>query len=293
MSQRRRWAIFAAVSSALWATRLLGGSADESSSPETNPYGGGTKSRLESATTTNLPLPEAQEQLWNFHVATTEIGQWHPAFPARYSGPNSLSSQSASSETVDLDVLAGLRLWQGAELHVDGMAWQGFGFSHTFGIEAFPNAEAYKDGARVADGTFSRVFIRQTIGLGGAEQDVADDALHLGGQQDQTRLVLTLGEMSVLDIFDNNAYAGDPTTQFLNWAFVGNEAWDYPASSLGFITGLAGEWYQPPWVLRYGLFQEPRHANGLAEDPSYLRAWGMVTELERRFSIAQHSKSGA
>jgi len=48
------------------------------------------------------------------------------------------------------------------------------------------------------------------------------------------------------------------------------------------------EWYQPPWALRYGLFQVPRQANGLAEDPAYLRAWGMVVELERRFSLRQH-----
>ena len=107
---------------------------------------------------TNAP---SAGQWLNFHVANTETVQWHPAFPARYSGPNSLSSQAASSETVDLDVMAGLRLWQGAELHVDGLAWQGFGLSHTLGIEAFPNSMAYKVGARLADATFARVFIRQ------------------------------------------------------------------------------------------------------------------------------------
>jgi high affinity Mn2+ porin len=234
------------------------------------------------------PLSGEKEQWWNLHVANTETVQWHPSFPARYSGPNSLSSQAASSETVDLDVLAGLRLWQGAEFHVDGLAWQGFGLSHTLGFEAFPDAMAYKVGARLADGTFSRVFIRQTIGLGGAEQEMPDDELHLAGKQDESRLVVTLGEISVLDIFDNNAYASDPTKQFLNWAMVGNEAWDYPANSLGFITGLAVELYQPSWTLRYGLFQVPRQSNGLAEDPAYLRAWGMVTELERRFTLSQH-----
>jgi high affinity Mn2+ porin len=249
---------------------------------------------LASDNSTNLPAqlaaaqPAATQQNWNWHVLNTDVLQWHPAFPARYYGPNSLASQAASSETVDLDVMAGLRLWKGAELHVDGLAWQGFGLSHTLGLEAFPNAMAYKIGARLADATFARVFIRQTIGLGGAQQDVPDDPLHLAGKQDESRLVVTLGEISVLDIFDNNAYAGDPTKQFLNWALVGNEAWDYPANSLGYITGAAFEWYQPPWVLRYGLFQVPRQSNGLAEDPAYLRAWGMVTELERRFNLRQH-----
>ncbi len=177
-------------------------------------------------------------QMWNVHVINTDTTQWHPAFPARYSGPNSLNSQAASSETVDLDVMARPPFVAGSRVqHVDGLAWQGFGLSRTLGIEAFPNAMAYKVGARLADGTFSRVFIRQTIGLGGVAEDVPDDGLHLAGKQDESRLVVTLGEISVLDIFDNNAYAGDPTKQFLNWAFVGNEAWDYPCQQPRFHHG--------------------------------------------------------
>jgi high affinity Mn2+ porin len=36
------------------------------------------------------------------------------------------------------------------------------------------------------------------------------------------------------------------------------------------------------------MFQLPQRANGMAEDPAFLRAWGMVTELERRFTIREH-----
>jgi high affinity Mn2+ porin len=36
------------------------------------------------------------------------------------------------------------------------------------------------------------------------------------------------------------------------------------------------------------MFQIPRVQNGMAEDPAYLRAWGMVTELERRFTLRDH-----
>jgi high affinity Mn2+ porin len=228
------------------------------------------------------------EPWWNLHAANTDVGQLHPSFPAQYSGPNSLSSRAESAETVAVDVFAGLRLWEGAEMHLDGLAWQGFGLSHTFGIEAFPSAEAYKLGARVGDFTLARALIRQTINLGGQPQDIADDALHLAGQQDRSRVVVTLGEISLLDIFDHNRYASDPQSQFLNWALVGNEAWDYPATSLGYMTGLAAELCQPQWALRCGFFQMPREANGLAIDPAYLRAWGMVTELERQFRLASH-----
>jgi high affinity Mn2+ porin len=69
---------------------------------------------------------------------------------------------------------------------------------------------------------------------------------------------------------------------------MANEAWDYPADPLGYITGFAAELNQPVWTLRYGFFQMPRVSNGSALDPHFLEAWGMVTELERRYSIGDH-----
>jgi high affinity Mn2+ porin len=171
---------------------------------------------------------------------------------------------------------------------VDGLVWQGFGLSKTEGIEAFPNGEAYRLGTKLPNITPARAFIRQTIGLGGQQEAVEDDQLQLAGRQNVSRLTLTAGEMSALDIFDNNTYAHDPRTQFMNWALVGNEAWDYPANSLGYETGFAAELNQPLWALRYGFFQPPRVSNGMAQDAHYLDAWGMVTELERRWAIGSH-----
>jgi high affinity Mn2+ porin len=138
-----------------------------------------------------------------------------------------------------------------------------------------------------------RVFIRQTIGFGGEQEAVEDDQLQLAGKQDVSRLTLTIGRMSAKDIFDKNSYSNDPRTQFMNWALMANEAWDYPADSLGFITGLAAELNQPDWTARYGFFQMPRVSNGTAIDQHFLEAWGMVTEFERRYKIADHPGGGA
>ncbi len=229
-----------------------------------------------------------KEQLWNYHMQATYVGDWHCSFPAQYSGPESLDNHSVTGETVCFDLFLGARLWQGAEFHLDGLFWQGFGFNHTLGVEAFPSAEAYKVGSRTGNVAPVRVFIRQTIGLGGDQEPVADEALHLAGRQDISRITLTVGEISVLDIFDQNSYAGDAAGQFLNWALVGNEAWDYPANSLGYITGFAAELNQPKWTARYGFFQMPSVQNGMAINQQYLQAWGMVTEFERRFVIHNH-----
>lgn len=227
-------------------------------------------------------------QTWNWHAQNTDILQGDPGFPARYSGPNSLDSLGEIRETVSLDVMFGARLWRGAEAHVDGLMWQGFGLSKTLGIEAFPNGEAFRLGTKVPNVTFARVFLRQTIGLGGEQESVADDAFHLAGPQDVRRVTLTVGKMSAKDIFDNNAYANDPRTQFMSWALMANEAWDYPADSLGYITGFAAELNEPRWAARYGFFQMPRTANGMALDSHFLDAWGMVAELERRFALGDH-----
>ncbi len=232
--------------------------------------------------------PDDVTQNWNWHVQNTVIVQGDPAFPAKYSGPNSLNANGEVQESVSLDLLAGIRLWRGAEAYVDGLMWQGFGLSKTVGIEAFPNGEAFREGTSIPNVVISRAFLRQTFGLGGETERVEDDQLQLAGERDVRRVTVTVGKVSVKDIFDNNAYANDPRTQFMDWALMANEAWDYPADSLGFTTGLAVELNEPRWALRYGFFQVPRVSNGVAQDMNYLKAWGMVTEFERRYEWRGH-----
>jgi len=257
--------------------------------------------------TNSLPVSAAIRQPpggqnWNWHVQNTDIVQGYPGFTSKYSGPNSLPSGGEIRETVSLDLMAGVRLWQGAEAHIDGMMWQGYGVNNTLGVEGFPNGEAFRLGTGDPNGAITRLFIRQTIGLGGEQEEVPDDQLTLAGKQDVSRLTFTLGRMSAKDIFDNNAYANDPRTQFMNWALMANEAWDYPADAIGYTTGIAVELNQPEWTLRYGFFQMPRFSNSLtaedrifkwpydnsAQDGPLLEAWGMVTEFERRFIIKDH-----
>jgi high affinity Mn2+ porin len=245
---------------------------------------------------------DVQEQNWNFHAQSTAIIQGTPPFSAQYSGPNSLNSQGEVKETVSLDLYVGVRLWPGAEAHVDGLMWQGYGLSQTEGIEGFPNGEAVKFGTEVPNGTLARLFVRQTIGFGGEQEDPVGGPLALPGKQDVSRLTLTIGRFSAKDIFDNNTYANDPRTQFMNWAFTANAAWDYPADSLGYTTGVAVELNHPKWTLRYGFFQLPNQRNGFTAEAQYLlwwpdpsagdgrfwHAWDMVVENERRYSIKTH-----
>src|SRR5580700_2154079 len=133
-----------------------------------------------------------QPQIWNFHFQTTEVVQGDPAFSAQYSGPNSLTNTGEVKEAASFDLFAGLRLWDGAELHVDGFVWQGFGLTNSLGIDDFPNAAAAKAGTYTPDFSFTRLFIRQTINLGGDQEDVPDDQLTLASKRDISRITFTL-----------------------------------------------------------------------------------------------------
>jgi high affinity Mn2+ porin len=199
-------------------------------------------------------------------------GVLNEGFSAPYSGPNSLPSAAAKrANPFRWTLMAGVRLWSGAEAHVDGLMWQGFGLNDTLGVEGFPNGEAFRLGTDVPNGNITRLFIRQTIGLGGEQEDVPDDQFTLAGKQDVSRLTFTLGRFSAKDIFDNNAYANDPRTQFMNWGVDGQRSLGLSGGCHRFHTGLAVELNQPKWTLRYGFFQMPRYQNSLTGDDRYLK----------------------
>ena len=237
---------------------------------------------------------------FSVHGQMTTVAQGDPPFRALYSGPNSLNPLGERQETLAADLTVGMRLWCGAEIHADAMMWQGFGLSDTFGIEAFPSADAFKAGTEIPDFMFSRLFIRQTFGFGGEQEDVPGDSLNLAGKRDISRLTITVGRFTPTDQFDNNAYAKDPHTQFINWAMCSNLTWDYPSDSVGYTTGISAELNQRDWALRYGFFQMPGEMNGFTADDRVLcwpgagsggdfwRSWGMMTELERRWKLNEH-----
>jgi high affinity Mn2+ porin len=235
-------------------------------------------------------------QNWNIHGQVTETPQGDPGFPASYSGPNSLNSNGEIQETFTSDLYVGVRLWHGAEIHADALLWKGFGLTNDKGIEAFPNGDAFKLGTAIPHFMFAHLFIRETIGLGGEQEKVPDGPLTLAGERDISRLTFTIGRLSPTDMFDQNSYAQDAHSQFMNWAMITNLSWDFPADSVGYTTGLVVELNQPRWTVRYGFFQVPSMQNAFTADDNFLmippsggdgpffRAWGMATEFERRYA---------
>ncbi|MBX9810633.1 MAG: carbohydrate porin [Burkholderiales bacterium] len=88
----------------------------------------------------------------------------------------------------------------------------------------------------------------------------------LAGVVDRRRLVLTVGKLSVLDVFDDNAYSHDPRTQFLNWSIMTHGAYDYAADARGYSAGFALEYFYNDWAMRFGRFAQPKEPNQLPLD---------------------------
>ena len=156
---------------------------------------------------------------------------------------------------------------------------QGVPLSGLFGLAAFPNGELAKTSGAQLKLYRARLFVRQTFELGGDPVDVDSDANQLKSRYESRRIVVTAGNVSVLDLFDASSYSHDPRTQFMNWSLMTYGAYDYPADARGYTNGVAVDYDDGPWTLRAGRFAEPKKPNGLPLDNDLLRHYGDQIEL--------------
>lgn len=107
----------------------------------------------------------------------------------------------------------------------------------------------------------------------------------MAGTVDKNRVVLTVGNFSSLDVFDDNAYAKDPRVHFMNAGFMAPLAYDYAADARGFGWGFALEWYRDDWVLRLGRMTGPKKPNMLPIDYQIGKHYGDQVELEHAHEL--------
>lgn len=218
------------------------------------------------------------------HVQSTVVGQGNTGFRAPYEGPNSLSGGGQFRETFDFTGYVGVSPWRGLEVWANGEIDQGFGLRNTLGAAGFPSAEAYKVGKGTPYFRLQRMFVRQTIDLGGEAAAIAPDINVLGASHTADRLTLTIGKFSVADVFDQNRYAHDPRGDFLNWTAVDLGTFDYAADAWGYTYGGAAELAVGKWTGRAGLFNLSKIPNSVDLE-THFRQYQVVGEVERRMTI--------
>ena len=224
-------------------------------------------------------------ETYGYHFQSTGTEQFQPAFPSRFQGPQSLSAAANGRETVDATAYLGVRPWEGAEIWFNPEVDQGFGLGNTFGVAGFPSGEAYKVGQRDPYFLIQRLFLRQTINLGGDLQKLDRDLNQLGGSQTADRIVVTAGKFSVVDVFDTNKYAHDPRNDFLNWSVIDAGAFDYAANAWGYTYGAATEIYYGRFAVRLGAFNLSSVPNGANVSPTVFGQVQFLAEVEESHNL--------
>jgi high affinity Mn2+ porin len=227
---------------------------------------------------------------WNVYGQATYIWHRKNAFSAAYTNldgsPNSLLPEEERGYTTTATLFFGYRPWKDGEVYLSPELISELPLSQLRGLGgSIQDGELEKNGLREPTIYRARLFLRQTWGLGGTIAPVESAPMQLAGTAESRRLVLTAGNLSVLDMFDKNAYASDVRSQFLNMDFLTHAAYDFAADARGYTWGAAGEYYDDDWVLRFGRFLQPREPNQLQLNYSIMNFHGDQVEIEHRHML--------
>jgi len=231
-----------------------------------------------------------EEERFSVHFQLTAATQYHPSFYAKYSSPpapmgNSLRPEAESATALVSTIYADARLWPGAELLFNPEMSGGRGLSKTLGVAAFPDGIVYRVGDPAPAVYLARLELSQTFGLGGGKVTNEAGANELAGTRDRDQLAISIGRLSVVDVFDGNRYAHDPTERFFNWAMFASGAWDYPADTRGYTWGVLADLAIDWWSARAGIALEPKSANSGDMEWNFIKSQGLMAEYEARYHV--------
>ena len=221
----------------------------------------------------------------NVHGQTTYINQRYNNFTSSYSGMNSLSANKSMSYTWSGTLFFGARIAQDTDIYFNPEVVSGVPFSGLTGLGGFTNGEATKANGAQAKFYSARAFVRHTMNQEGDKLTLENEANQITQIVSSNRFVITAGQFSTLDIFDDSRYAKDPRVQFMNWGNMTYLAYDYAADARGYGWGLAGEWYRDNWVFRASRMTTPSTPNSLGIDWHILDHYGDQVEVERQHNI--------
>lgn len=235
-------------------------------------------------------LHDIDEERWNAYGQFTFISSWKLGFGAKYTNlngsTNSLSSEPELSFTASATLFLGVKLWPGAEAYLVPEVIAERPLSQLRGLGgAIQNFELQKTGGEEPQLYRSRLYLRQTFGLGGDAVQKTSNPMQLGTTVDSRRLVLTLGNFSILDFFDRNSFNSDPRQQFLNMAFMTYAAYDFASDARGYTWGGTAELYFDDWALRIGRISPPAYPNQLEVNLRIDQYYGDQIELEHTHTL--------
>jgi high affinity Mn2+ porin len=216
------------------------------------------------------------------------IFQWHPSFPAAYTGPQSLRPTAEHAASRVLTLYTGAQLTHSTEILFDLESAQGRGISDAFGLAGFTNLDVVRNPALGAKPYMARLMLHQIIPLSHEHVAATRGPLALSTTLPTRRLELRLGKFGMADFFDLNAVGSDSHLQFLNWTVDNNGGYDYAADTRGYTFGAILEYQDRRWGVRFAEALMPKVANGIDFEWNLRRAHAENIEAEFRGHFLSH-----
>ena len=216
------------------------------------------------------------------------ILQWHAAFPAAYSGKNSLLSHAENATSKLYTLYLGYQITQTTEVFLDLESAGGHGISDALGLAGFTNLDVVRNPDLSQNPYLARFMVRQIIPLSDQRMEAQRGPLELATSLPVRRLEFRIGKFSMVDFFDLNSYGTDSHLQFLNWTVDNNGAYDYAANTRGYTDAAMLEYDDHWFTVRFAEALMPKVANGIFLDADIARARAENLEFEARGNLFMH-----
>jgi len=235
-------------------------------------------------------FPHSDSSRYWISVQANFILQWHGAFPAKYSGPNSLNPHGENATSHLFTLYTGYELTKRTAVLFDMESAGGKGISTALGLAGFTNLDVVRNPQLSQDPYVARFMIHQIIPLSKETVEAERTPLSLFTELPARRLEIRFGKFSMADFFDLNNPGSDSHLQFLNWTVDNNGAYDYAANTRGYTDGVIIEYEDRNWGVRFAEALMPKVANGINLDANLARSRSENLEFEFRHSLVPHRK---
>ena len=219
------------------------------------------------------------------------ILQAHGSFPAKYSGPNSLSNKNEWAMSSVETLYTAWTPTKHTELLFNLEQTSGGGISDALGLAGFTNLDVVRNPELGPKPYVARAEFHQVIPLSTETVEAERQPLSTLGTLPARRLEIRFGRLSTADFFDLNEAGTDSHYQFLNWTVDNNGAYDYAADTRGYTYGVELEYQDRNWGVRFGEMLMPTVANGIKLEWNLHRARAENIELELRPKLLANRES--
>ena len=221
-----------------------------------------------------------------YHFQQTLVSQVVNTNDPVYVGHNSFV-ENQMKMSMSSTFYLGFKLSKNTSIYINPDVAGGSGLGGTLGVAGCMNGEIFRVGNPAPAVYFSRCFIRQYIPLKNtAYSYVKPDANQLGEWVPDKRIQISLGKLSLADMFDCNHYSHDPRTRFLNWSLMNSGSYDFASNTKGYTYASVVEYITPKISNRFAVAIMPVYSNGPL---SYQRDINGVSLMDMEFDLRKNT----